>query len=104
MPRYTAQEIEESFIKASPVIQKLTLAIGELVTENLPEKDDKLLVIYPQIIEAALIYHMAVAIELRSNLHAQPVEEAIEMLAGGIRVAVDQRAREALERGDDNDD
>jgi hypothetical protein len=102
MSAFTQEDFEDSFSKASPLIQKISMGIGELLHANLPEKDDKLLVIYPQIIEAALIYHMAVAVELRSTLHRQPVEESIEMLAGGIRVAIDQRIKQAME--EDNEE
>lgn len=102
MPAFTAEELEQQFHSASPLIQKLTTEMGQLFHDNLPDPSDKSLLIYPQVIEAALIYHMAVAVELRSTLHSQPVEEAIEMLGGGIRVALDQRARQALE--EDNDE
>lgn len=101
MAGFTAEELEQQFQLASPLIHKLSSEMGQIFQNHLPEKDDKSLLIYPQIIEAALIYHMAVAVELRATLHSQPVDEAIEMLSGGIRVALDQRARQALEEEND---
>ena len=99
---FNEAEMKEMFSKTKPVIQTLTTEIGECFHKHLPAKEDKSLLIYPQAIEAALIYHMAVAIELRANIHGQSVEDALEMIMGGIRMAVDARTQQFM--NDEEDD